>query len=334
LSSAAPGGPARPRLAAAAGTLYPDLHDDWPLLRAALAAAGVDAVTAVWSDPAVDWSAFDLVLASGAWGNIHHVEEFLAWADGLATRGVRVRNSPATLHWNIDKHYLLELERAGVPTVPTRWVEPGTADADVASLPLPEGEVVVKPSVSGGGYRTARYQPHEQGTARAHVAEIVASGRTALVQPYEPRVDAEGETGLIYIGGTFSHAVHKGPMIRRGAGPQEHLLDNLVLAPAAPTTTQLRVAGSALAVAERLLGPTSYARVDICGDVGQRAGAPRAGTARPGAVLSAPPRRGGDAGPGVGTSGGAPVVGARRTIQFRTVTPTPVLAVLPPGPVA
>jgi len=29
--------------------------------------AHLDAVTAVWSDPAVDWSAFDLVLASGTW---------------------------------------------------------------------------------------------------------------------------------------------------------------------------------------------------------------------------------------------------------------------------
>ena len=186
MSAAPPGGAARPRLAAAAGALYPDLHDDWPLLRGALAAAGVDAETAVWSDPAVDWSAFDLVLASGAWGNIHHVEEFLAWADGLAARGVPVRNSPATLRWNIDKHYLVELERAGVPTVPTRWVEPGTADADVASLPLPEGEVVVKPSVSGGGYRTARYEPHEHGAARAHVASSIASGRAAMVQPYNP----------------------------------------------------------------------------------------------------------------------------------------------------
>jgi glutathione synthase/RimK-type ligase-like ATP-grasp enzyme len=133
----------------------------------------------------------------------------------------------------------------------------------VASLNLPAGEVVVKPSVSGGGYRTARYEPHEHPAARAHVAELIAAGRTAMVQPYEPRVDTEGETGLVYIGGAFSHAVHKGPMIRRGAGPQEHLLDNLVIRSASPTSAQLGVAGKALAAAEALLGPTSYARVDM-----------------------------------------------------------------------
>ena len=93
-------------------------------MRRALAEHGIDAVTAVWSDPDVDWTAFDLVLASGAWGNIHHVDEFLSWADGVAALGVPVRNTPATLRWNIDKHYLRDLERAGVPTVPTVWVEP------------------------------------------------------------------------------------------------------------------------------------------------------------------------------------------------------------------
>ena len=124
-SPAAGGTPGRPLVAAASCARLPDLHDDWPLLRAALADAGVDAVTAVWNDPAVDWSAFDLVLANGAWDNIHHVAEFLAWADGVAAAGVPVHNSPATLRWNIDKHYLRDLEGAGVPTVPTVWVEPG-----------------------------------------------------------------------------------------------------------------------------------------------------------------------------------------------------------------
>jgi glutathione synthase/RimK-type ligase-like ATP-grasp enzyme len=264
LSGSAPGAPgARRRLAAASNASFPNLHDDWPLLRAALADAGVEAVTAVWNDPAVDWSAFDLVLASGTWDNIHHVDEFLAWADTVAASGVPVRNSPATLRWNIDKTYLVALERAGIPTVPTIWVEPGTSDVEVASLALPEGEVVVKPSVSGGGYRTARYEPHEEEAARAHVVELIASGRTAMVQPYQPRVDAEGETGLIYIGGTFSHAIRKDPMIRRGVGPLDHLMDNQVISGATATTAQRRVAARSLAAAEELLGPTSYARVDV-----------------------------------------------------------------------
>jgi glutathione synthase/RimK-type ligase-like ATP-grasp enzyme len=264
LPRAASGGAGpRPLLAAASNDQFPDLHDDWPLLRAALTDAGVDAVTAVWNDPDVDWCAFDLVLANGTWSNIHHVDEFLAWVDGVAACDVPVRNSPATLHWNIDKHYLRDLEQAGVPTVPTLWVEPDTAAVDLPALDFPATEVVVKPSISGGGNRTARYEPHEHDAARAHASDLAASGRTAMVQPYEPRVDTEGETALIYIGGTFSHAVHKGPMIRRGEGPLDNLIHNMQITGATATTAQLGVAGRALAEAEGIVGPTSYARIDL-----------------------------------------------------------------------
>ena len=34
--------------------------------------------------------------------------------------------------------------------------------------------------------------------------ELTAAGRTAMVQPYEPRVDTEGETALVFIGGRFT----------------------------------------------------------------------------------------------------------------------------------
>ena len=54
-------------VACTAPPAFPNLHDDWPLQRAAMTAAGLDASPVVWSDPAVDWTAFDLVVANGAW---------------------------------------------------------------------------------------------------------------------------------------------------------------------------------------------------------------------------------------------------------------------------
>jgi hypothetical protein len=176
---------------------------------------------------------------------------------------VRVVNSPATLRWNIDKRYLRDLEEDGVPTVPTRWVEPGADRFDPAGLALPEGEVVVKPAISGGGFQTARYAPGEHEAARRHVANLVAAGLTAMVQRYQPSVDASGETGLIFLGGEFSHAMHKEPMIRRGVGASDSLIDNQVVTSASASAAQLAVAAHALAAAERRFGPSAYARVDM-----------------------------------------------------------------------
>jgi glutathione synthase/RimK-type ligase-like ATP-grasp enzyme len=278
------------RLVAAACPEFPDLHDDWPLLRAALAHRGVEASAAVWSDPTVDWSAYDVVLANGAWDNIHHADEFLRWADYVSgSLGVTVVNPPAVLRWNIDKRYLRELEAAGVPVVPTMWVEPGTEAGtaagrvarpdppgrgpnsdpplhdsipDPAEIELPGSEIVVKPTVSGGGFQTARYRPHEHDEARRHLADLVRSGRTAMVQLYQPTVDDVGEVGLIFFGGTFSHAMHKDPMIRRGTGPRPNLIENQVVTPASASPAQVALGQAALAAAERLHGPVAYARVD------------------------------------------------------------------------
>lgn len=244
--------------------MFPNLHDDWPLVRAALAEAGIDSVPVVWSDPSADWSSFDLVVANGAWDNIHNPDAFLAWVAARERDGTPMVNSPATLRWNLDKRYLRELEAAGVPIVLTSWVEPDggveLADDDVA---LPEGEVVVKPTVSGGGHRTARYRPGEHAGARAHVRSLVASGRTAMVQTYQASVDELGELGLVFLDGEYSHAIHKDPMIRRGTGPLDSLIDNQVVCAAEASGDQIALGRRAVAAAEDLLGPTTYARVDI-----------------------------------------------------------------------
>jgi glutathione synthase/RimK-type ligase-like ATP-grasp enzyme len=247
------------RLAVAASAQHPDLRSDWPLLRTALADLGVAATTEVWTDPSVGWGRFDLVLANGAWDNIHRPDEFLAWARDTS-RHTPVVNPPATLRWNMDKRYLAELAEAGVDTVPTRWLLPGEALADDV---FPPGEFVVKPSVSGGGFQTARYRAGEADQARAHIARLLEGGRTAMVQPYQETVDVAGETALIFLAGRFSHAVRKGPLLRAGVGTRDDLWRDEHLSPAEPGPTQLGAAREALAAAEGLLGPTTYARVDL-----------------------------------------------------------------------
>jgi hypothetical protein len=46
-------------------------------------------------------------------------------------------------------------------------------------------------------------------------------------------------------------------------GPQDNLIDNLVVTAGTANTAQQQLASRALAAAEDLLGPTSYARVDL-----------------------------------------------------------------------
>ena len=263
--------PGRPRLAVAVSSQYPDLRPDWPLLRRALTDLGLVVSTEVWTDPDVPWSEFDLVVANGAWDNIHHPAEIPGLGGRHRAGGHGWSTRPATLRWNLDKHYLVDLAAAGVATVPTLWLRAAAADSDGASRgpwagalgAIPRGDVVVKPTVSGGGFQTARYRAGEHREAQNHIGHLLAGGRDVMVQPYQEAVDAEGEGGLIFLAGQFSHAVRKGPLLRRDIGPRSGLLEFQEISALEPTPAQLTTARAALDAAEARLGPTTYARVDL-----------------------------------------------------------------------
>jgi hypothetical protein len=51
-----------------------------------------------------------------------------------------------------------------------------------------------------------------------HVQRLVDAGRSVMLQPYLAEVDAWGETAVLYLGGSFSHAIRKGPLLHRGSG--------------------------------------------------------------------------------------------------------------------
>ena len=223
--------------------------EDGPALIAALGERGIRATPEVWDDSRVDWAAFDLVVVRSTWDYAERRDAFLAWADSLP----RVLNPPAVLRWNTDKHYLGELAGAGVPVVATQFIEPGQR------FEPPHDPFVVKPAVSAGARHSARYEPGQ--SAEAHVAKLHALGRTVMVQPYLDTVDEHGETALIHLGGSYSHAVTKAALLRPGAAPGDALYLEEDMRPTAPTGAELDVADRALAAlaSDNLL----QARVDL-----------------------------------------------------------------------
>jgi glutathione synthase/RimK-type ligase-like ATP-grasp enzyme len=226
----------------------PDLEPDDRLLLPALAAHGIDGVPAVWDDDEVEWDAFDLVVLRSTWDYAERHDEFLAWTRSLR----RVLNPAPIVEWNTEKRYLEHLSRAGVPTVPTRFVAPG------AAFEPPAGSFVVKPSVSAGGRSSARFAPDEAEAAYALVAEIHAEGRTAMVQPYVSRAE---EKALVYVGGKYSHALlRQVPLPAAGSRPVLYLEEEL--APAEASATERKIAEAAVACTP---GETLYARVDLLG---------------------------------------------------------------------
>ncbi|MFI6001431.1 RimK family alpha-L-glutamate ligase [Streptomyces sp. NPDC051366] len=243
------------RVALATSAMGLAFDADLPLMLDALRARGVDAVAAPWDAEGFDWSQCAAVVIRSTWDYAERWPEYLAWAD--AVQGATRLDNPAGLvRWNTDKRYLGELAGHGVPVVPTRFIAPGEA------LTLPEhGQFVVKPSVSAGSRDTARYAEHHHGLAAGHVAALHAAGSTAMVQPYLSRID-EGERALVFLGGVFSHAMCKGPVLTDAGVVDNERVPHPNLVPHRPSAAELALAGAALAAVpgtEALL----FARVDM-----------------------------------------------------------------------
>ncbi|MGD9571830.1 MAG: RimK family alpha-L-glutamate ligase [Thermoleophilia bacterium] len=234
-----------------------DLDDDLPPLCAALGDLGVEHAVVDWHDPDVDWAGFGLAVVRSVWDYVHRRGEMLAWAERVAAV-TRLANPPRALAWSSDKRYLADLAAAGVPVVPTAFAEPGEA------MDWPAGEVVVKPAVSAGSLDTARHGPGDRAAAEAHVARLHATGRTAMAQPYLAGVEgARAETALVHLGGAFSHAVRKAPMLVPGRRVVGDLFVEEDIRPAVATPGERAVARAALAAVPGGAADLLYARVDV-----------------------------------------------------------------------
>jgi O-ureido-D-serine cyclo-ligase len=124
---------------------------------------------------------------------------------------------------------------------------------------------VIKPSVGAGSRDAQRHARDGRDAALAHLSRLLDAGRSTLLQPYLERVDAHGETALIHFDGVFSHAIRKGPLLRRGDGPTDALFAAEDITPRAASESERALARRALQ-AIPFPQPLAYARVDLIHD--------------------------------------------------------------------
>lgn len=246
--------------------LTPDPHDasyagQWPgvlaRLTAAMAAEGITVEPTPWTahvEDATALTAYPLVLAVIAWGYHRDHERWLAATRCWAEAGVAIANPASVLGWNSDKAYLGRLQDRGVPIAPTRWCKDVTrADIDAAFAEFGSEQVIVKPVVSAGAFRTLRLSPGEP--------LIEAPLGRAMIQPYLQTIASEGELSLLFFGGRLSHAVNKRPV--PGDFRIQVQFGGLYTSVDAPPAEALALAARVL---EAIDEPLLYARIDMVRD--------------------------------------------------------------------
>lgn len=240
----------------------PEWEQDDQALHEALRGRGVDFDVIPWDDPDVEWAMCDACLIRTTWDYTRRLEEYLDWIAHVSVV-TRLFNPAEVVRWNAHKSYLRDLERVGVPVVPTQWIRQG-GEADLKAL-LDDADGTrgfIKPAVGATSSGTLRFDITDAGVKQAqrHLDDLLAQG-DALVQPYLSTVETLGERSAIFVEGELTHAVVKHPpagdyRVQNDFGASDE--------PVQLTAQELQTAQTVLRVAEadQLL----YARVDMLRD--------------------------------------------------------------------
>jgi glutathione synthase/RimK-type ligase-like ATP-grasp enzyme len=242
----------------------PDLDPDDRLLSEALAALGARVSARVWSDPTVDWTSADVCVVRSTWDYHKQFAAFDRWIDAVSETTCLL-NPAQVIRWNSHKSYLRDLERRGVPVVPTVWVNRGE-NVDLGGILDRFGwpEAVIKPAYGASADGILRVGPDGSDRERgeSHLRKLLET-QDVLVQPYLSTIAEHLERALVFIGGKFSHAVAKLPFM--------HANSDLALRSLHPpgASGEFRVEATAqeIEVAQHALSEAPdghvYARVDL-----------------------------------------------------------------------
>lgn len=174
----------------------------------ALEQLGLRTLRLAWDDMFFDWSSTKAVLFRSTWDYFERFAEFSQWVESISKQTL-LMNSGAIIRWNIDKHYLLELQQNNVPIAESHFIEKG------AKVSLPQlhdilnwNETVLKPCISGAARHTYKLTSETLAAHEAIFQELIAN-EAMLLQPFQHNIVEKGEISLMVFNGSFSHAVLK-----------------------------------------------------------------------------------------------------------------------------
>ncbi|WP_299276756.1 hypothetical protein [uncultured Psychroserpens sp.] len=174
----------------------------------ALEQLGLKTLRLAWDDMFFDWSTTKAVLFRTTWDYFDRFDEFSVWLEKV-TKQTTLLNSEAIIRWNIDKHYLLDLQNNGIHIAESHFIEQG---AQVSLTQLHDifnwKETVLKPCVSGAARHTYKLNRANLAEHESLFQELIKN-EAMMLQPFQYNIVSKGEVSMMVFNGTFTHAILK-----------------------------------------------------------------------------------------------------------------------------
>jgi glutathione synthase/RimK-type ligase-like ATP-grasp enzyme len=229
------------------------------LVRRALEERGLVVDRINWDHPGYDWNNTRYILFRSTWDYFERFPEFRTWLEKVRHATAMI-NPYSLISWNLDKHYLGDLQEHGIPVPPTRFIERGD-DRPLMHFIGETGwqEVILKPVVSGAARHTYRFPKEEVSDIQSVYAELIRH-EAMMVQEFQHQVLTRGEVAFMLFGGKFTHAI-----LKRAKQGDFRVQDDF-----GGTVARYEPSGDEIAFAENVVAMCDpmplYARVDAIWD--------------------------------------------------------------------
>lgn len=153
---------------------------------------------------------FDAIIIRSPWDYHKYFDQFLKFLNFCHKNQIKIFNPYHILLWNLNKHYLDELESKNLSTIPTVWTKSAQDYIQIEKLLDKYSTIIFKPAVSAGSANTFKLTKNNLNEHTSTIKEVMEI-KECMLQPYLKEIETEGELSLIYFAGKFSHAIVKKP---------------------------------------------------------------------------------------------------------------------------
>jgi len=185
-----------------------------------------------WDKHNQNWNNFDLVIVRSTWNYQNHLDEFLNVLRAIDQSKPLLLNPLPLIEWNINKTYLEDLKKNGIPIIPSLFYENFEIDKVWDSFHTFDSEkIIIKPVVGANADRIMLLNKSDT-IEKLKKTRDTYKNRPFILQPFINSIKTGGEVSLIFFDNEFSHALSKVPKIGDFRVQEEHggtlkLLNNL-----------------------------------------------------------------------------------------------------------
>ena len=161
-----------------------------------------------WNDTNFNWSSTKSAIFRSTWDYFDQFSNFRNWLDIVKDQCYLI-NPYGQINWNLDKHYLLDLQKLDLPIVESIFVSKKTQlNLETISKSKNWKDIVIKPTISGAARHTYHLKNDEIKKFQDKWVSLT-NNEDFMVQEFQKNILSSGEIAIMLFGGEYSHSVLK-----------------------------------------------------------------------------------------------------------------------------